>query len=266
MLVVTSEHRRELWVTWVGGNVRAPGGTLTIGRESTCELSIRGDAGVSRRHARLTLLPTSIKLQDLGSRNGTFIEGRRLTGAALLRGGELLRVGSTELQAFSNEAESLRASGSIYSRSQAPFPADLADTTVTTNVFDGLLREIARATLTDPSTVGVLVAEACDTAEQLASKASLSASDAAIVGDCALREARRTSDPVWVANVFRFYSKARLVLPLELAHKLMTVRAELACFPEDKLGGYLGVLAGLQPAAPEERELLGAVFRLLTGE
>ena len=265
MSIVTNGQRRELWVSWVGGSVRAPNGILTIGRESSCEVSIRGDAGVSRRHARLTLLPTSIKLQDLGSRNGTFIEGRRLTGTALLRGGELLRVGNTELRAFANEAESRRALGSVYPRSHAPFPAEFVDTTVSTNVFGGLLRDIARATLTDPSEVGVLVAEACDTAENLAMTATLSASDAAVVADCVLREARRTEDSSWIGHVFVLYSKARLVLPLDLARSLMKMR-KLPSFPEDKLGGYLGVLAGLKPAEPEARELLVAVFRVLAGE
>ncbi len=51
-------------------------GTLTIGRASKCDVAI--DSGsVSRHHANLLLGPT-VELEDVGSSNGTFVDGKRL--------------------------------------------------------------------------------------------------------------------------------------------------------------------------------------------
>ena len=259
-------QRRELWVAWAGGRARSASGTITIGRDPSCEVSIQGDSGVSRRHAQLRLLPTSIKLHDLGSRNGTFIEGRRLTGAALLTGGELLRVGNTELRAFPTEVEFRHSADSARPASVPPYRVDPADTTVSSNLFGGLLRDIARATLSYPSDVAVLVAEACDTAQQLAMVAKLSPSDAAIVADCAVREAVRGRDAMWLKRVFLLYSTARLPLPVDLARQVMRARREIPGFPDEELGGYVGVLAGLRPSDPHARAHMAEIFRILTGD
>ncbi len=264
MTVVVGQQRRELWVAWAGGSERSANGTITIGRDRACEVSIRGDAGVSRRHAQLRLLPTSIKLQDLGSRNGTFIEGRRLTGAALLTGGELLRVGNTELRAFPTEIEYRHSLDSTRPASLPPPLVDVADTTVSTNLFGGLLRDIARATLSNPSEVVVLVAEACDTAQQLAMSGKLSPSDAAIVADCAVREAVRARDSIWLERLFLMLSTARQPMPIDVARQVMKARQRIADFPEEELGGYVGVLAGIHSPDPQVRSQVAAVFRILT--
>lgn len=62
-----------------------------IGRHPSCQIVI-DDAGVSRRHARIFLQGDEFWLEDLGSRNGTFIEGRRLERKRL-SDGVLIQVG-----------------------------------------------------------------------------------------------------------------------------------------------------------------------------
>lgn len=57
-----------------------------IGRDITNEIVIN-DAEVSRKHARLTLQTGGYVLEDLGSTNGTFVEGQRLTGSIRLAPG-----------------------------------------------------------------------------------------------------------------------------------------------------------------------------------
>lgn len=66
--------------------------TLTIGRDLTNDIVIN-DSEVSRKHARLTAQAGSFLLEDLGSTNGTFVNGQRLIGPHLLRPGELILVG-----------------------------------------------------------------------------------------------------------------------------------------------------------------------------
>lgn len=260
-----ADDKRELWVTWGGGRVRGEQGIITIGRDTHCEVCILGDAGVSRRHASLKLLPTAIKLQDLGSRNGTFVEGRRLTGAALLSGGEAVRVGTTELRAFASEQALLQAGRPARSRSQAPSSGELVDTTVSTNVFGGLLRDVARATLTNPNEVEPVVAEACETAQRLALDGSLTPPDAAVVADCSIRQALQTNDGVWLDRVFRLYTVAKLPLPIDLARRVIKARTTVLEFPEEELGAYVGVLAGMSPPDPYVRAQVATLFRVLTG-
>lgn len=68
------------------------GAEIIIGRDPTCTICIN-DAQVSRRHARLTLSGTGYLLQDLGSTNGTFVNGQRVTGEHPLSAGELVALG-----------------------------------------------------------------------------------------------------------------------------------------------------------------------------
>jgi DNA-binding winged helix-turn-helix (wHTH) protein len=86
---------RLLWESRLIPLVR---GENLIGRDE--DVIVRIDApSVSRHHARLTVLSGNpATLQDLGSKNGTWVAGRRLAlDAAPLRDGDVLRLGKVEL-------------------------------------------------------------------------------------------------------------------------------------------------------------------------
>ena len=71
-------------------------GEHIIGRDEHAD--VRLDAStVSRRHARLTVGPYSVRLEDLGSKNGTFRATDRLTAPAQLSDGDVVRIGSLVL-------------------------------------------------------------------------------------------------------------------------------------------------------------------------
>lgn len=65
---------------------------LIIGREQSNDITI-SDPEVSRRHSRLFFQNGSYVIEDLGSTNGTFVNGQRLTGPYILRPGEMLNFG-----------------------------------------------------------------------------------------------------------------------------------------------------------------------------
>jgi pSer/pThr/pTyr-binding forkhead associated (FHA) protein len=65
---------------------------LTIGRDSSNEIPVN-DAEVSRRHARLTFQGGKYVLEDMGSTNGTFVNGQRLSGPRVLKSGEVISLG-----------------------------------------------------------------------------------------------------------------------------------------------------------------------------
>ena len=63
-----------------------------IGRDETCHLR-PNSVEVSRRHTEITVTDTTVTVVDLGSRNGTLVNGKVLNGPHRLKSGELLKVG-----------------------------------------------------------------------------------------------------------------------------------------------------------------------------
>lgn len=66
--------------------------SLTIGREPSNEIPIN-DAEISRKHARLSVQGDNYVIEDLGSTNGTFVNGQRLMGPHVLKPGEIVSFG-----------------------------------------------------------------------------------------------------------------------------------------------------------------------------
>jgi pSer/pThr/pTyr-binding forkhead associated (FHA) protein len=72
---------------------------ITIGRDPGCTVMIEGDSFVSQRHARIYVLDGQPMVEDLGSTNGSFHNGNRLSGSRLLQQGDRVQVGYTVLEA-----------------------------------------------------------------------------------------------------------------------------------------------------------------------
>ena len=65
-----------------------PGDEIIIGRSASAAISLPDIGVVSRRHARLFRSGEAVMIEDLGSRNGTFLQGERLRRPARLRHGD----------------------------------------------------------------------------------------------------------------------------------------------------------------------------------
>lgn len=96
------------------------GDQLTIGRDSANEIVIN-DAEVSRRHARLTFQGGKYVLEDLGSTNGTFVNGQRLAGPRVLKPGEVVSFGEQIVLVF--EASNIDPGATMVSPRAAAVPA-----------------------------------------------------------------------------------------------------------------------------------------------
>ena len=68
------------------------GDQISIGRDSSNEIPVN-DAEISRRHSRLSFKGGKYVVEDLGSTNGTFVNGQRLTGPHVLKSGEVISLG-----------------------------------------------------------------------------------------------------------------------------------------------------------------------------
>jgi pSer/pThr/pTyr-binding forkhead associated (FHA) protein len=72
-------------------------GSYLLGRDASCHILL-DDAKVSRRHARINVRGEQVSIDDLGSMNGLYVNGVRLTGSQPLFDGDWLTAGAEELE------------------------------------------------------------------------------------------------------------------------------------------------------------------------
>jgi FHA domain-containing protein len=73
------------------------GQRVSLGKLPTSAVSLHHDATVSRVHAVLENFGFAWSIRDLGSRNGTYVNGQRITAEQVLRSGDELRLGNSRL-------------------------------------------------------------------------------------------------------------------------------------------------------------------------
>jgi FHA domain-containing protein len=71
---------------------------ISIGRGGPNEVRLDGDDFASAQHARVEPRRDGVWIEDVGSTNGTFVNGVRLSRARKLAAGDLVRVGETDLR------------------------------------------------------------------------------------------------------------------------------------------------------------------------
>jgi DNA-binding winged helix-turn-helix (wHTH) protein len=78
---------------WRRESFQLPAGESVLGRDRECAIRMDADS-VSRQHARLNVTEGAVSIEDLGSKNGTWVNGERIHGAVLLTDGTNVRLGS----------------------------------------------------------------------------------------------------------------------------------------------------------------------------
>jgi pSer/pThr/pTyr-binding forkhead associated (FHA) protein len=92
LIVVTSPALDE------GDVVALDSHALRIGRGSDNDLAIERDEYASSHHARFEPRRDGVYVEDIGSTNGTFVNGIRLAGERRLAPGDVVRIGETDLR------------------------------------------------------------------------------------------------------------------------------------------------------------------------
>lgn len=122
----------DAWFLSLGSRrLGLPEGEHVIGRSRESDVVVR-DATVSRAHALVAVAAGRVTLQDLGSSNGTMVNGERVQGETALSAGDQLRLGRVRMTLVAGAAEpfggpgSLDATAATCSACGAPVPPDAA--------------------------------------------------------------------------------------------------------------------------------------------
>lgn len=105
--VPAGERRRPCVVVVAGHGVGQVFGleeALTVGRGDDSDVRVQ-DAGISRRHARFVIDAGHVVVEDLGSTNGTFVNGSRVAGRRVLADGDKLQFGTSTILRFEYQDE-----------------------------------------------------------------------------------------------------------------------------------------------------------------
>jgi DNA-binding winged helix-turn-helix (wHTH) protein len=87
------EPVQKYWIVWDARQVPLSEGTNIVGRGTDAAVWIDAP-GVSRHHARIVVRQGEATLEDLGSKNGTYVKGDRVTKPRRLANGDQVRLGS----------------------------------------------------------------------------------------------------------------------------------------------------------------------------
>ena len=87
----------EVWGSAGASLVALEGIKAAVGKAQGNDVVITGDSSVSRVHLALDAIGAGWTVTDVGSRNGTWINGERLLGPQVLRPGDEIRIGRTRI-------------------------------------------------------------------------------------------------------------------------------------------------------------------------
>jgi pSer/pThr/pTyr-binding forkhead associated (FHA) protein len=119
-----------------GTEIKIPGPECLIGRGDDCHLRTQSDA-VSRRHCVIHSTENEVTVKDLGSRNGTFVNGEQVTQDTVLLDGDHLRVGPLEFQVMVEQTVSRPKRPKVAGiKEVAARTAEASDATATSELND----------------------------------------------------------------------------------------------------------------------------------
>jgi hypothetical protein len=260
---------------YLAHDLEVPLGQFVIGRTSDCQLSL-DDPLVSRRHAVLAVEIDGVFIEDLGSRNGVFLNNQRIERRSRINDGDVIRIGGQEL--------TLYGVGDIpsnpTSRPRGPQTSTMQDIRVREILPEDDVQTSVLTTplsIADPdkrvhglSLIGGVADKAlamgrADEAERILQRALLDALHKAPQGDLnpefaeraahyAIRLAGGTGKGAWVDFVFELYTALRALLPARLVDDLYAVVRKVKHTDKARVRAYTACLREISNGfGPAER-------------
>ncbi len=265
---------------YLAHDLEVPQGEFLIGRSPDCQLSL-DDPQVSRRHAILVVQHDGVVIEDLASRNGVLVNGKRITGPTRVGDGDQLTVGSQvmSLVGVPGSPAPSKEQGAIPSRTAAHSgevitltgfenedivaptaenpahvsPVDTPDKRVSSLALIGGLAEknltLGRADeaerILSRSLREVLLKARTreEVRPELAEKAAFYAS----------RLAQATGRGLWVDYIFELYALLGSLLPAKLVDELYTVMRKVKSVDKALIANYTATLKKNDHLGPSER-------------
>ncbi len=145
------------WIRFKGTHFPVRREETVIGRSAYCTIVLSNELA-SRQHCALKADNEGLVINDLGSRNGTFVNGERVNGSRGLHPGDLIKVGTDLLEVLDSDVQSRKASTQT-SRAQTGRLDTFEDGTTRTNVdlleFIEGLSNAAGSFPTDPTATAI---------------------------------------------------------------------------------------------------------------
>jgi uncharacterized Zn finger protein (UPF0148 family) len=265
-----------------------PPGETVLGRSPDCHITIE-DPLISRQHARIVVENGTVTFYDLGSRNGSRINGRPISGSQVLADQDRVRLGAQELVFFRMETSQFapRSTGAmrLCGRCKTPFPegplvCPHCGHSVTAvreeETVPGISVPVRRAWIAQMfgdfmdralpqgkfAEADRILRRAAEEAEERIASADIDAAYLARIAEYALKLAMLKRDARWVCWVLDAYRRAKKIPPAHIVAGLAGV-SDLAGFRE-ALGRLIATYqAEGSPVAEEDGPQLAALELML---
>jgi pSer/pThr/pTyr-binding forkhead associated (FHA) protein len=244
---------------------------MTIGRSAACDIQVTSPL-VSRRHALVTVDERGVTVEDLGSRNGVYVNAERVTKSVTLRLGDRLGIGDEALILLALDepietrtAPTVAAMQARREKRDSFNDDDVTQATRSADVFQLLGHVVDKAlALGRGDEAEHLIATHLQTALVDATSAGgLSQDIARTAAGYAVKLAGATGRAAWLDYAIKLYGALDLVLPLALVDEMYVLLRRVRGIDLGVLRGYNEALrTRSQGLAPAERFVLQRLIGL----
>ncbi|MCA9685137.1 MAG: FHA domain-containing protein [Myxococcales bacterium] len=235
--------------------LKLPLGTLDVGRMADCWLTLDDDL-CSRYHARFHVGADTVELEDLNSRNGTFVNGEQLRGKVKLHHADKLRFGREVISVIGPEAGDEDDAGTDALRrtigpgEDSKFPS-LIGQLVEKSLSMGKLKEAERYALA--------------LTNQLSSvKVAVDHPTAVSAVSCLVGLAEKTSAGVWLDRMFRLHAVNRWVIQPKVLERVRGALDRIPRVPGSGMQEYEATLRQMSREGVDVDNRLMATIAELT--
>jgi pSer/pThr/pTyr-binding forkhead associated (FHA) protein len=245
----------RFWLEYVGKTLELGSAPILVGRSSSCHVVLE-DGLVSRRHGQFTTGATGVAVEDLGSVNGVYVNGERISGHRTLHDGDRVQIGKQEFLLRSASREDGPPPPEVLLEETLHGPAARAEAE---RVREELTRRTDALELLCGVADKVLALGRGDEAERLMGAAlgnllkqaqagvAVAPAACARAAGYAVRVAEATGRARWVDYCFELYAAQARPLPSDVVDQLYVVLRKVSGVAVAGFRVYLETLRSVAP-------------------